>query len=219
MNEGMSFYNQLYKTLEIDFNPIMDYKVTESITEVGTSESITNDSSNRNITSTEDLTTDGLGNSRQSDSNSKFSNIDNKIIKEEESTINENDLSKFLEGGQGSISNIDTHMTNATKSEGDNTQDSMSNEHAETTQNDVHTGSSRNDYEVNNVSERSSNVEDGVTKLVDSESTNNKNLNVTKEGKVSVKSYSELLIEYRNTIINIDKLVIQELSDLFYNLY
>lgn len=38
-------------------------------------------------------------------------------------------------------------------------------------------------------------------------------------GKIGVKSYSELLKEFRNTFLNIDMMIINELSDLFFGLY
>ena len=38
-------------------------------------------------------------------------------------------------------------------------------------------------------------------------------------GKISDKTYSEMLIEFRNTFINIDKMIIDELNDLFFMLF
>ena len=38
-------------------------------------------------------------------------------------------------------------------------------------------------------------------------------------GKIGAKSYSELLKEFRNTFLNIDMMIINELSDLFFGLY
>ena len=38
-------------------------------------------------------------------------------------------------------------------------------------------------------------------------------------GKASTKSYSEMLMEYRKTFLNIDMMVIEALKDLFFNLW
>lgn len=57
-------------------------------------------------------------------------------------------------------------------------------------------------------------------------STNNKKINIfdkssddnyieNLKGNNGSKSYSELLMEYRNTLINIDMMIIDELADLF----
>lgn len=41
----------------------------------------------------------------------------------------------------------------------------------------------------------------------------------TIKGKMSAESYSSRLLEYRKTILNIDMMVIDELADLFMNIY
>ena len=73
------------------------------------------------------------------------------------------------------------------------------------------------------------NIEDGshmtsATKITDRNSGTNKVSDVdsfleTVKGKMSGSDYSENLIKYRQTFINIDLLVIEELSDLFMNLW
>ena len=71
-------------------------------------------------------------------------------------------------------------------------------------------------------SSTSNNEKDGSRK---GSKTSNSNLTDTESylesvrGKMSSKSYSALLMEYRETFINIDMMLIEELSDLFFGLW
>lgn len=60
----------------------------------------------------------------------------------------------------------------------------------------------------------------GITNGIKDDTAKSNNSERTKmSGKMSGKSYSELIIEYRKSMINIDMKIINELNDLFFNLY
>lgn len=52
-----------------------------------------------------------------------------------------------------------------------------------------------------------------------SKSTNNMTVNETVQGKTGGASFSTYLKDYRESLINIDKMIIEELNDLFLNIY
>lgn len=197
LNEIMPFYNQLYKSALLEFNPL--YEVDYSKT------------GNRDSSGTRDNT--------ENNSESYDESVDTNES-HDESTTNSNDgtLTKgttttttnyFSDTPQGAISNVidGTYLTNATYNVTGNTG-------SDTTSN---TGSADSDG-----SSKSKNEKDGSRK---GSKTSNSNLTDTESylesvrGKMSSKSYSALLMEYRETFINIDMMLIEELSDLFFGLW
>lgn len=197
LNEIMPFYNQLYKSALLEFNPL--YEVDYSKT------------GNRDSSGTRDNT--------ENNSESYDESIDTNES-HDESTTNSNDgtLTKgttttttnyFSDTPQGAISNVidGTYLTNATYNVTGNTgSDNTSNSGSDDSE-----GSSK-----------SKNEKDGSRK---GSKTSNSNLTDTESylesvrGKMSSKSYSALLMEYRETFINIDMMLIEELSDLFFGLW
>nr|DAM40712.1 MAG TPA: Lower collar protein [Caudoviricetes sp.] len=197
LNEIMPFYNQLYKSALLEFNPL--YEVDYSKT------------GNRDSSGTRDNT--------ENNSESYDESIDYNES-HDESTTNSNDgtLTKgttttttnyYSDTPQGAISNVidGTYLTNATYNVVGNTgSDSTTNN-----------GSVDSDS-----SSKSKNEKDGSRK---GSKTSNSNLTDTESylesvrGKMSSKSYSALLMEYRETFINIDMMLIEELSDLFFGLW
>lgn len=197
LNEIMPFYNQLYKSALLEFNPL--YEVDYSKT------------GNRDASGTRDNT---------ENNNESYDESTDTNESHDESTTNSNDgtLTKgttttttnyFSDTPQGAISNVidGTYLTNATYNVVGNTgSDNTSN-----------SGSADSDG-----SSKSKNEKDGSRK---GSKTSNSNLTDTESylesvrGKMSSKSYSALLMEYRETFINIDMMLIEELSDLFFGLW
>lgn len=197
LNEIMPFYNQLYKSALLEFNPL--YEVDYSKT------------GNRDASGTRDNTEN---NSESYDESNDYNES------HDESTTNSNDgtLTKgttttttnyYSDTPQGAISNVidGTYLTNATYNVVGNTgSDNTSNSGSVDSK----------------ISSTSKNEKDGSRK---GSKTSNSNLTDTESylesvrGKMSSKSYSTLLMEYRETFINIDMLLIEELADLFFGLW
>jgi hypothetical protein len=53
----------------------------------------------------------------------------------------------------------------------------------------------------------------------DNTSTTNDNYTKTNKGNSGSKSFTELILEYRESLINIDSMIIDELKDLFMSIY
>lgn len=169
MNEIMPYYNQLYKSATLEFNPLYDVDMT---TQYLKSNDGTNDT-------TENSTENSSGNNNQL-------------------TVNEGEnvsRNLYSDTPQGALDNVEneTYLTNATKNtnEGNN--------------------SSNTDYEYNG-----NRQVDRTDKQV-IKSTEEYIHTVT--GKSGGTSYSKMLKEYRNTFLNIDMMIIEELKDLFFNLW
>lgn len=197
LNEIMPFYNQLYKSALLEFNPL--YEVDYSKT------------GNRDSSGTRDNT--------ENNSESYDESIDYNES-HDESTTNSNDgtLTKgttttttnyYSDTPQGAISNVidGTYLTNATYNVVGNTgSDSTTNN-----------GSVDSDGSSNSKNEKGGSRNE--SKSSNSNLTDTESYLESVRGKMSSKSYSALLMEYRETFINIDMMVIEELSDLFFGLW
>lgn len=197
LNEIMPFYNQLYKSALLEFNPLyeVDYSKTGNRDSSGTRDNTENNNESY------DESTD----TNESHDDSTTNSNDGTLTKGTTTTI----TNYFSDTPQGAISNVidGTYLTNATYNVSGNTgSDNTSN-------------SGSVDSES---SSKSKNEKDGTRK---GSKTSNSNLTDTESylesvrGKMSSKSYSALLMEYRETFINIDMMLINELSDLFFGLW
>lgn len=197
LNEIMPFYNQLYKSALLEFNPL--YEVDYSKT------------GNRDASGTRDNT--------ENNSESYDESIDyNESHDESTTNSNEGTLTKgttttttnyYSDTPQGAISNVidGTYLTNATYNVVGNTgSDNTSNSGSVDSDS---SSKSKNETDGNRRGSKSSN-----SNLTDTES-----YLESVRGKMSSKSYSALLMEYRETFINIDMMLIEELSDLFFGLW
>ena len=161
LNEIMPYYNQLYRSAMIEFNPMYDVDVTTT-------------------------------HNRQSDDHNVFDGSNEGSSKQTSESSNEG-VSKdlFSDTPQGALDNLEneTYLTNARKVE---TNGSASGE-----ANNEFSGSSKSETSITS-------TEEYVNKVV---------------GKTGGASYSSRLQEFRKTFLNIDLMIINELKDLFFNLW
>ena len=197
LNEIMPFYNQLYKSALLEFNPLyeVDYSKTGNRDSSGTRDNTENNSESY------DESVDTNESHDESTSNSN----DGTLTKGTTTTT----TNYFSDTPQGAISNVidGTYLTNATYN-------AVGNTGSDTTSNNgsidsAGSSNSKNKKDGNRRGSKSSN-----SNLTDTES-----YLESVRGKMSSKSYSALLMEYRETFINIDMMLIEELSDLFFGLW
>lgn len=145
MNMIMPYFNQLYESAKLEFNPLYDVDLTTQ----------------HETNSTGDGTTSSTAENRASSTEYEL----------------------FSDTPQGALTGVDSenYLTNATK----------------------------------NTSNNSSNSTGNVT----STNTATENFTETITGKRGGVTYSKMLKEYRETFLNIDKQVIDSLSDLFITLW
>ena len=231
MSEIMPYYNQLYKSELLKFNPF--YNVDKATTNDG----IKNGNSSR------------VGNSNTTGTSNFENNADNSNIKTDNSmSVNENGSStKNSTSETGNNSNTD--LNNTKKVHSDTPQGLLSINNIE---NEIYASDADYNTDVkNNISTHynasaneaiqtgngvtNSSNNSSETNLAHNKGNNSNNITVdnidntinnTTEsylshviGKEGSETYSEMLLKYRNTFINIDMMIIDELNELFMNVY
>lgn len=185
LNEIMPYYNKLYESELIEFNPFydvnltIDHKTENEGTEVGSGTRNTGTEGSENIDTTRDTDTEGS------------------------ETIDETNWEYYSDTPQGTVGNIDnlTYLTNATK----NTKDST--------------------REYEQAVDETINRDRSYEEAVDEATTSNKTVNSTEDylehivGKRGGQTYAKMLKEWRDTFLNIDMMVLDDLQDLFFNLW
>lgn len=229
LEEIMPYYNQLYNSELLKFDPFHDVDLTREhkrTTEASTqedSESKDNTTGNKTLSGTR--TTNTTGNRT---TNTNGESTDKVNGSENKNTTNTSENTKrdlYSDTPQGAITGLENenYLTNARKVTDDSgfTQDDSTT----TEQN----GSSN--YQEDVTSENTDNTNTGYNENEDTTgtktgtTTNTGSSNSTEDyletiiGKQGTESYSSLLEKYRNTFLNIDMQVIEEFSDLFFNLW
>ena len=207
----MPYYNQMYESELLEFNPFYDvnYKRIHKGNETG--------SSNRNESATYDRkNTSNRFNSEQRENNTTNNGFANSVS-DGENTQEYNGTDLYSDTPQGSIARLDldgnSYLTNARKI-GYNSNDTNKQTNA--------SQSSLNENEKGKTENNSFGNENELRKN-DLTSTNNR---VTFDeyvdeviGKQSYENNSSLLKQFRETFLNIDAMIIEELRDLFFGLW
>ena len=245
LNEIMPYYNQLYKSQLLEFNPLydVDYTTTRSIQGNDTRNDTTNETRNEERTQTENGTkTENWNESNiKNDSGSRTENYieDNEINNTSNesgsgtSSISDNKTNKdvYSDTPQGALTGLESgeYMSNArivndlgnSESESEYTTDGT-NARTETLNKEISV-EHENDTNESRTHELTGSSTNNVTGNVESanNSTFNSVVNNTEEylervsGKRGGEDYSTLIQKYRDTFLNIDMMVIGELNDLF----
>lgn len=177
LEEIMPYYNQLYESAKIEFNPMHDvdltreHKRTENETASGNRDTTGNRENN--------ITSNGTSN--------RTTNSD------------ENKKDLYSDTPQGALTGVEneTYLTNARKIT-DNV-------------------NGTDNAEVNNTEENASNYSDKEETTSNVDTT--ENYLETLVGKQGSGTYSKMLMEFRDTFLNIDMMVIDEFKDLFFGLW
>lgn len=205
LEEILPYYNQLYKSALLEFNPLYDVNITrthnrtidENKTENGTS---TETSTDKNTGSgTRDNTTSGTN------KNSGTSSVT------DNGSSNSKDL--YSDTPQGALTGVETetYLTNARKIT--NTDSSTS----ESTNSGSGEYKDTGNVKYTDTSERA-NTKNGSNSNIGTVNNTEEYLESV-SGKQGSGSYSGMLKEYRDTFLNIDRMVIAEFDDLFFGLW
>lgn len=228
MNEIMPYYNKLYESELLQINPL--YNVNKTSVDSGNKESNTNESGNTNTVSTGNKTetedthsalTGFTDNATTQGGTSKGSNVSNNHATESDKTGSKD---RYSDTPQGGISNLEnnSYLTNARIIDG--TKD------GETQSSTVSTDEVKSESEGTSKT-RTQDLTQG-NRNKGEQSANVTNLTNGKEGKsATIENYvskvlgvqgvseSKLLNEYRETFLNIDTMIINELETLFLQLW
>jgi hypothetical protein len=203
--EIMPYYNQLYESAKLKFEPFYDVDYTRS--------------SQRDITETEHGSYENKGQTESSGSstdtgktsNSRTNKGHNYVAETGATGSTSKDL--YSDTPQGALTGVDneTYLTNARKvTENDNST-------VETTTDIDETVTDSGTSEVKGVNSQTINSKLNNTNAKTGEKGDSFSEGV--RGKMGGGSYSKMLIEYRDTFINIDMMVIDEFKDLFFGLW
>lgn len=197
LEEIMPYYNQLYESAKIKFNPMQDVDLsrTHNRTVNGTS----TDDETRTNTTTDTRTV-------KSDGTTKVTNNGTS-----ERVVNNNGTKKDLysDTPQGAITGLENenYLTNARK---------VTNVDDETESNTV--ANTQNGESTQNENDSATGTSNGTKKSNGSNNSTEEYIE-TISGKQGTDSYSKLLQEFRKTMLNIDMQVIDEFGELFFGLW
>lgn len=221
MNNIMPYYNQLYKSELLEFNPLYDTDITtdsnrkEKHEENTTDSNVRTDNTSRDENGTE-TRTDNLASSNTRTDDLKTSNDH----EDHDTDSGTNDsLQAYSDTPQNGLTGVTelNYLTNATKNTGSDSKTHNNDGSYETkntgtqTNAATQTGTVRND--INNTVRNTGTVSDSGTGTKNYDNVNDYLEHV--KGKRGTESYAKMLQEYRKTFLNIDQMVINSLSDLF----
>lgn len=194
LNEIMPYYNQLYKSELLEFNPLYDVEYTKKVDGTKTDDYTENKTLNDTNTNTKNGSTtthSQLGGQSKTVVDGENTNLYADTPTQSLGTIFPDGSSpNYLTNARKVNDKTTTTTTPTTTQDGTETYNDI-------TVKDVRTGT---DIKKNS----GSTIDDYLEKV---------------SGKTGGITYSKMLKEYRQTFLNIDMLVIDELKDLFFNLW
>lgn len=197
LEEIMPYYNQLYESAKIEFDPMHDVDLTRkherNVDGTSKEDGTRTDNTTGKRTLTGNRDTDSTGSSTRNTT----------------SGSDETKRDLYSDTPQGAITGLENenYLTNARKIT--NNVNGTGNEETNTTEN---TGTNYSE------TEDTTGKVDGITSNTGSSSTTEDYLE-TITGKQGTESFSSLLNKFRETFLNIDMQVIEEFSDLFFGLW
>lgn len=245
LEEIMPYYNQMYESEMLEFNPLytMDLHKSRSImgTENGTESGTENGTKNNTVNRTESdrqggttaTSASGSAQSSGSGSNSKITEVDGTTNVDRALDKENTHKDAYSDTPQGSLSNVDSnaYLTNYRKvtDDGDDREDTdtVVNEDTEERGSDSYSESGT----TSNTETITHGKTDSKTGNEQAAQTNNKttqkstNLSTTENyiesvvGNNGSYNFSRLLQDFRDTFLNIDMLVIEEFKGLFMGLW
>lgn len=247
LNEIMPYYNQLYKSELIKFNPL--YNVDRTTKNDGikngnsshTGNSTTTGSSEYDNSSSNDSlknsNSSNVGNSKTTGSteNSMTTTNKNDDVTTATSTDLKNTKKVHSDTPQGllSINNIEDEIYASDADYNTDVDNNTSNQSNSSLGESKQSGSNTNNVNVDSVdnstnNETASNLSHDTGNSTNNLSVDNIDNNTTNStesylahviGKEGSETYSEMLMKYRQTFLNIDMMIIDDLAELFMNVY
>lgn len=189
MNLIMPEYNMLYESVAQQYDMLTDLNTKDVYTETITR--------NRDETGSLKSEIDGMNSNTQNSTGNSSSKAD--------ATNNSKSVNSQLNSDlpQASIAGQDygTEWINTDITENGGTNSTASEQNSQEIKTTGTDTTNRNDSESRNAKE-----------------TETRSYEVSRTGKTQGKSYSQLILEYRNAIINVDKMIVEACGDLFFTL-
>lgn len=217
LNEIMPYYNQLYKSELIEFNPLYDVEITRERKTEGKGTKDTENSENRNG--------ENHAETSQSNTNSVTENgVDNGSLNgTADGTQNQNTSGSgtkmYSDTPQGAITDLQAgkYLTNATVDSANNTFSGAS--HDSNTQTSENTRNNETNTEGSTDSSNDGKYSSSMDGYSNTTLSNTEDYLEHVIGSNGGESFSKRLNDYRATFINIDMMVINDLEELFFGLW
>lgn len=237
MNEIMPYYNKLYKSELIDFNPLYDVELTTQNDTTSNQNNEKTSTSNResgNTTHTETSRDVNVSDERSS-SRDIDRNDDTSQTAEGQNSTNigttstENKQNMYSDTPQGAITDLQSgkYLTNATLDTGTTTGTSSTTATDNNTVTTNSSSSSTDDFSEDYTSDTKDSSSSDTTFNSTGRDTSSENNEITTTsnyitkviGTNGGKTFTEKIVDLRNSLINIDMMIIDELEDLFFQLW
>ena len=257
LNEIMPYFNQLYKSELLKFNPLIDVDVKTTSNTAGKGNTDFSQTDTKNTTETETkkdnfssaehsafkLTKSGESTSEDKNdgtlTNSSSSSNSGSTSDSSTSSKTYNDNDEYSDTPQGSVGNLNnlTYLTNARHKHG-NSEDtttakgsssgeltSRSTDTSKNTATNKETTSGTESTTEDKTFNSTDNVDSSRKGTASGDVTSNTNTTNTQDyvenilGKRGAQTYSAMLNEFRRTFLNIDAMILDELSELFMTIY
>lgn len=229
MTEIMPYYNQLYKSTLLEFNPLYDtdYK-TEGNRKTDEGEQ-TGRETKSDYTRTDDLQskrTDELTSQRTDNLNSTRTDNLQQIRNDDlHETTSNTRYDLYSDTPQGALTGVEseTYLTNARKVTDNGSRDNTGTQTTDNTgtQDLKNTGTQTVDNTGTQTVENSGTVNNKGGDTENSKRVLNNTQDYAEHviGKRGTQSYAKMIMELRDSFINIDMMIIDELNDLFFGLW
>lgn len=226
MNEIMPYYNKLYQSELLQFNPLYDADYSKTYTREGEQEG--SERGTLTGTSTDAVTgtvaDEGDSRNTRTDNLTKTNNLSTGVQETDSERIKNDHWDYYSDTPQGSVGNLEnlTYLTNA-RHITDDGQGSTKSVNSTTTNTGTVTDTGTQTNVGENDNTRTYNTLD--TRNDSRTTTGTSSLNSTEEyvehvvGKMPGHSYAKMIQEFRDTLLNIDMLIIRDLQDLFFGLW
>ena len=261
MNEIMPYYNKLYSSELLNFNPFYDVDLTTNHLRnedtKGNLISKTKDDRNDSKNAGSELERNSVVNNTREDETSRNSNTETMAENQNASTnrnethsgVNafaensdtKNQKDKYSDTPQGGIIGLEsgTYLTNARIIDASETGKQQTNQQTDAigsteynengSSKDSTNSSGTEHFNTVGKSENKDSTKTATSETFNSNANGERNdentINTTEDylehvhGKRGGTSFSKMLSEYRETFLNIDRMIIDELSDLFFGLW
>lgn len=213
LNLIMPYYNELYKTTLYKFNPMYDVDLTTDH-DGGSKKQGVNFSQDQRDNDRRNLR---VNNSQRNDNGERTKNGEVNSDGTSHSVDVEHDINRYSDTPQGSITDLakDKYLTNATINDTTRTNDTDTHRHDNTKETDKNTFDSRE----NALEQNSGKENERINRM------SHDNIDTTEKyvqrvfGANGNRTLVYKIVELRNAILNIDKMIIEELNDLFFGLW
>lgn len=206
LNLIMPYYNNLYQTTVRDYDYLSNVNMTE------TSDRVNNETEDGKFTGTSENTATSNQSQNATETTEQDENVQvtSKVEGEENSDQTTHNLQSDLP--QANYNNLD-YGTNLDEGTQNVSKTSTTDTTGTSTTNRTGNTENNSTMQQNTESNLSQTSENNITKH------GNENYQTKREGSNGAFSLTDLLIKYRESLLNIDNLIINELSDLFMMIY